>query len=551
MESLEDLFNDDSFLSNFLEPPQSDISSSVDFVASSGDGDYTADIEPAANLGDEQDFPVQPDGDYAYQQIVLPEPLPIVSPSILKRCRQYEIEDAAVQPRQSKRNSTAPYAHLEDQFGETTLPENTVKSLSVGFVPKNTTANTMWAVRNFQDWVSWRNELEPDNGPVPSDLLFTSSATELNKWLSYFIAETRKKDGKEFPSSSITLLLQGIRRFMKSYNPEAPNFLDERNPDFEGLRAVRDNVSRHLRSSGIGAQIKHTEIISVSEECSLWSQGVLSTSTPKSLLNAVFFCTGKTFCLRGGREHYALKISQFSFSTEVHNGVQREMVEYVENGSKNRSGSYKDKAKNKVVKQYADPSLGEQCCAYLLKTYLSKLPQSAFEKDVFYLRPKEQKPLSNDEAWFIQVPVGRNTLQLMVMNICLSAGIEGKANHSLRATSASRMFDANIPEKLIQERTGHRSLTALRLYERTSTQQNIAVSRILSSSSAEASYDEMVKKDCNKENRCPITSKKDDTPSMITPYSSLNDCHDDGKKPALASILGNVQNCTININIQQ
>ena len=158
----------------------------------------------------------------------------------------------------------------------------------------------MWAVRNFQDWVSWRNELEPDNGPVPSDLLFTSSATELNKWLSYFIAETRKKDGKEFPSSSITLLLQGIRRFMKSHNPEAPNFLDERNPDFEGLRAVRDNVSRHLRSSGIGAQIKHTEIISVSEECSLWSQGVLGTSTPKSLLNAVFFLHWQNFLFTWG-----------------------------------------------------------------------------------------------------------------------------------------------------------------------------------------------------------------------------------------------------------
>ena len=121
--------------------------------------------------------------------------------------------------------------------------------------------------------------------------------------------------------SSITLLLKGIRCFIKLHNPEAPNFLDERNPDFEGLHAVRDNVSRHLRSSGIGAQIKHTEIISVSEECSLWSQGVLGTSTPKSLLNAVFFCTGKTFCLRGGLEHYALKISQLSFSTEVHNGV--------------------------------------------------------------------------------------------------------------------------------------------------------------------------------------------------------------------------------------
>ena len=222
---------------------------------------------------------------------------------------------------------------------------------------------------------------------------------------------------------------------MKSDNPEAPNFSDGRNSDLECFRAVQDNISRHLRSSGIGVQIKHTEIISVNEECSLWSQGVLGTSTPKSLLYAVLFCTGKTFCLRGGLEHYALKISQFSFSTEVHNGVQWVTVEYVENGSKNRSGSYK------VVKQYADPSVGEQCCVYSLKTYLSKLPQSAFEKDVFYLRPKEQMSLSNDEAWFIQVPVGRNTLQLMVKNIRISAGIEGKKP----TVCVLPVPDANIP----------------------------------------------------------------------------------------------------------
>ena len=147
MESLKDLFNNDSFLSNFLEPPQSDISS-VNFVASSGDSDYAADIEPAANLGEEQEFLVHLNGNCNYQHIVLPEPLSIVSPSILKRCRCYEIEDAAVQPRQSKHNS-APYAHLEDQFQETALPENTVKLLSVEFVPQNTTANTMWAVGNF------------------------------------------------------------------------------------------------------------------------------------------------------------------------------------------------------------------------------------------------------------------------------------------------------------------------------------------------------------------------------------------------------------------
>ena len=43
----------------------------------------------------------------------------------------------------------------------------------------------------------------------------------------------------------------------------------------------------------------------------------------------------------------------------------------------------------------------------------------------------------------------------MVKQICSSVGVFGKTNHSLRATGAARMFDASVPEKLIQERTGH------------------------------------------------------------------------------------------------
>ena len=35
-------------------------------------------------------------------------------------------------------------------------------------------------------------------------------------------------------------------------------------------------------------------------------------------------------------------------------------------------------------------------------------------------------------------------------------------NHSLRATAATRMFASGIPEKVVGEVTGHRSLKALR-----------------------------------------------------------------------------------------
>ena len=154
-------------------------------------------------------------------------------------------------------------------------------------------------------------------------------------------------------------------------NPATPNFLDENNDCFAGLRGTRDVVACKLREDGVGASVKHTATISQEEEAQLWSEGVLGLSSPRSLLNAVFFLNGKTLCLGGGREHRALKLSQFTFGTDDGG----DYIVYTENGSKNRSGSYKDKPDdNKVIKHYADSSLGEKCYYRVLKLYTSKLP---------------------------------------------------------------------------------------------------------------------------------------------------------------------------------
>ena len=44
------------------------------------------------------------------------------------------------------------------------------------------------------------------------------------------------------------------------------------------------------------------------------------------------------------------------------------------------------------------------------------------------------------------------------------------------------MFQANVPEKIIQSTTGHRSIDGLRRYERISTEQHRALSRVMMSS---------------------------------------------------------------------
>ena len=85
------------------------------------------------------------------------------------------------------------------------------------------------------------------------------------------------------------------------------------------------------------------------------------------------------------------------------------------------------------------------------------------------------------DVWYSSVPIGRNKLAQMVSDVCKEAGIQGhKSNHSLRATGATELFIAGVPEKIIQERTGHRSIECLRMYERTTQKQQQAVSNILS-----------------------------------------------------------------------
>ena len=113
----------------------------------------------------------------------------------------------------------------------------------------------------------------------------------------------------------------------------------------------------------------------------------------------------------------------------------------------------------------------------LLDLYLSKLPPESIQHDYFYLRPKKD---FLDGFWFSSQVVGKNSLAQMVPNMFKEAGMTKKAtNHSLRATGTTEMYRCGVPENVIKERTGHKSLDGLRAYERTTLEQQRAVSRIL------------------------------------------------------------------------
>ena len=64
--------------------------------------------------------------------------------------------------------------------------------------------------------------------------------------------------------------------------------------------------------------------------------------------------------------------------------------------------------------------------------------------------------------------------------MCKDAGMLGyHTNHSLRAAAATRLHQSGCVEQEINERTGHRSLEAVRSYKRSSNKQLQQVSDIL------------------------------------------------------------------------
>ena len=122
----------------------------------------------------------------------------------------------------------------------------------------------------------------------------------------------------------------------------------------------------------------------------------------------------------------------------------------------NKGGLKHRKLDAKVVEVYQINDV-LRCPVHIIQTYLAKLPKQR-NCPSFYLQP-HCKFTSN--SWFLDYPVGINTLQCVVKNVCDKAKLSG---------FYTRMYRNDTEEQVIQEVMGQRLLT-VRSYKHTSTQQ--------------------------------------------------------------------------------
>ena len=294
-------------------------------------------------------------------------------------------------------------------------------------------------MKNLEEWKGVRKE---NGDPVPDDLLSCADPGVVCKWLCRFVQETRKVDGSRYPASSIRSLLSAFQRIMQA-NKLPYRLFDAGDPRFLELRNTLDTVSMSLRKDGIGASKSHAAVISVEDENLMWDSGVVGTDSPWAVVRAAFVITGLYFSLRGGQEHRDLSLDQFRRHPDDVSYDEQTYYEYTEHGSKNYQGKFGD-MDNKICRAYAQPS-SPRCPVRILDLYFSKLPSGA---EAFYMQPLQKVPANPTSRWFAQTPIGVNPLKNMMSNISKLAGLSQRyTNHSLRATAATRMFNAGVPEK--------------------------------------------------------------------------------------------------------
>ena len=174
---------------------------------------------------------------------------------------------------------------------------------------------------------------------------------------------------------------------------------------------------------------------------------------------------GKLFGIRA-KEHRNLRVNNFR--------IDSVSVTYDESTSKTFHGGLKDlKYSPRVTKHIGNEAYccsGNDvnhfpCIVNCYSTYIEKVKDLAKVNEAFYFKP------NNDANVFeyYNIVLGIHTLNKILPDLCESADFSRKTSHCLRVTCATRLFQSNVENKLIRERTGHR-LNAWLAYEKESHQ---------------------------------------------------------------------------------
>ena len=149
-------------------------------------------------------------------------------------------------------------------------------------------------------------------GPVPETFL-KASLQSVDYWMSRFVLEARRQDGKLYPPNTLHSIVLAVQRhYVEHHNRPDLNMMLKENAAFQGFRQTLDGKMKELHAAGFGV-VKGSDAITDQDEKKLWDSNVINLDTAQGLSYAAFYYVAKAFGLRGKAEHCQLMADQFVF----------------------------------------------------------------------------------------------------------------------------------------------------------------------------------------------------------------------------------------------
>lgn len=388
-------------------------------------------------------------------------------------------------------------------------------------VPKKTRQANNWTLNLWKDWARHRNarpETLLEMGPnvvIPEDICLLSDC-DLNFWMQRFIVEIRRKDGSEYPPNTLTQIVAGLQRHLRSVCVGRQiNFFKEEDLFFREFRKTLDARMKLLTSQGIGVDKKRADPVTEADEKKMWETGVFSMDTASGLSNAIFFYNGKAFAFRGMEEHRQCVAEQFQILFD-HENNQR-YIQYTPRVTKNVQGGLKHRrVEINPIKHYENPA-NPRCLVRLYDMYLSLIPSRG---------PLYRKPLESVSSFGPRFSAGTipvNQMSQMFKRFFAEAGIDttGRtiSNHSGRVTCCTRLYNDGYSDKAVISRSSHRS-NAVHAYQREQFKILSDISNTLGAPHPHVKSEELVRaENAEKENKRPADITTDSTVKLVLPDS--------------------------------
>ena len=335
---------------------------------------------------------------------------------------------------------------------------------------KNTSRSTKQRTNVFNSWCSSRH-LDIN--------IETMAPEELDKVLSKFYAEVKKKDGDDYEPESLKIMQSSIERYLKEKGYPVSIV---RSREFHNSQEILNAKAISLRQQGRGKRPNKSQPLTPDEESALWEKGQLGDFNGKVLTNVNFKNLTEQLGLRGRQEHYDAYVEDLVVRQREDGS---EVVEFRAGPTKTRNGGL-------VIRRRTTPQVicstdgGEHDPVRLFKLWLSKRPEGMKDNGPLYLsiinRPKSK------DVWYTKIRMGQNTIGTIMKSMASCLLTNKKiTNHSMRKTLVAKLKKSGQPRHVICEITGHSRESSLDDYDEIDENQRKELSHIISGFSKAAS----------------------------------------------------------------